>query len=68
MLNAVIPVAAPDSKEEVVKTVALDEDDSEGEELNQGATNEPKPKRDDKVKGPQTYAALKKKGETTCQQ
>lgn len=63
VLNAVV-VPLVDEKEEPVKVVALEDDDSEGEELNIGGTaNEPKPKRDDKVRGLQSYAVQKKKGE-----
>ena len=68
MLASIVVPGADDGKKEeepATTVVAMDEDDSEGEELNIGGTaNEPKPKREDKVRGQQSYAVLKKKGES----
>lgn len=66
-LDSLVVAGAEDEKkggDEVVTVVRLDEDSDEGEALpNPDATvNEPKPKREDKVKGLKTYAQLTKTG------
>lgn len=58
-----------DDKKEEVKVVALDEDDSEGEELNPaGSAAESQPRNPDKVKGLQPISVLKKKAANKAKQ